>query len=1499
MCIFTHFAAGALAGAATGNAWAALAAGLASHALLDLFPHYDFEDWRREVAIGLAPLLLLLLSPWASAAAVIGGLAGCLPDLENLLQKLGRLERRHMIFPSHTGLLPHGARRGSRNLWVQAALAAGCLAALALVSPERAQAAQADPAPAAGDAPAPVDAATLDPAAGAPLAIVGPQQARLLVAGDAATRLEVRFPLEREPADWSAVTPQGIVWREAGDIVRDGESGTRALPSSRGWLLAVPTEETPVIGAVDVVWRREPDAPVDAAQLVTIEGPRLFRGVPLVTVRVIGEAPGGGVPERIVIDLSHPPAGEPAAALAAAGRVGATATRAASRPFGADGVLNPDLFARLTTGDVLRAQASPARADAVHPFGLTTHWARFDVQQTAVHRVTGYDLSLLGIPPAQVDPATLRLYRGGGLPEAANPVLPGSWQEGWTGLTEVALALRDDDGIWDSGDAVTFYGVGGDAWRDRYSAAAGRLDHFEHPASAYGVYWFTWEAPGTASPLPGTPRRIAAATPAPALGGPLATSWRARLHREESYEDAIGRLADNWAWDTRIRTLRNLTVDAGQVVPGQPTRFVIDVRGYHQRSTSDGALNRATAWLGGDVAGAVTSSWTVYAERDSQRVRIVGESAALVSGVNTLHLRNELGASGGLDLVLDSFDLLYWQPLVKSATAGFAFAHWGDQVATAGETVDLRVTLPDAAAVTLWDVTNPDAPVALAGDVADGGEPSLTVGLVRDPGASRQFLVFDESDPVIPPVRSRRYPVDLRGTLGPCDYVAIHDPLFTAAAQELVDLRNDRLPGVASPVARAVNEEAIYDNFSGGRKDPWALRNFLKWLYLRDADPLNPATGRRLKYVCFVGDASRDYRNYLQHDPASQLYDFLPTIVRTAFPNRAITPSFSDDPFASDDALVSFDAPALYQTLDVPDLAAGRFTVRSAAEALAAVRRTRAAQLDPVPGNWRNRVVFAADDLSHGGSSTETAHTVQAEDLVNTYLPLSLDVVKLYMVEYPAPPGSVAKPAARQEARRLLNEGLTVFHYIGHGSENVLADEQLFLTEDIASLSNGARRGLFVAFSCDVGIYDSPVSQSMAELFVNQEAGGAIAAIAAAQVSFVYSNNDLSADFYRYLYPGRLVDAAYSPGEALLLAKRASLYLDNSQKYLLFGDPALRLPQPAAGLAFLPGSVDTLRAGVTAAALADLAGAGFDPGAAYDLRVEESRRERVITTVVPYLRYSLPGSSAFRGGGTAAADPLRVPFKTPLQLHYGAHGKVRLIVDGPEGALAVGVEVPVVAAASNKLDDLTGPAIALAFPDGRYRVPPGTALGGALADTSGVNVLGTTPNSSILFELDGSGVMTDVTDAFTFSPGSYTEGRIELALPTDLTLGPHRLELFASDVLGNVGSDTLGFQVVPIGTAGLAGVTLFPNPTPGACRLVFELSEPMTVEWDIYTVGGRRVWRQREEFATAGPKILRWDGRDGEGDEIANGVYLYVLRGSRADDPAREVREKGQIVIMK
>jgi hypothetical protein len=53
------------------------------------------------------------------------------------------------------------------------------------------------------------------------------------------------------------------------------------------------------------------------------------------------------------------------------------------------------------------------------------------------------------------------------------------------------------------------------------------------------------------------------------------------------------------------------------------------------------------------------------------------------------------------------------------------------------------------------------------------------------------------------------------------------------------------------------------------------------------------------------------------------------------------------------------------------------------------------------------------------------------------------------------------------------------------------------------------------------------------------------------------------------------------------------------------------------------------------------------------------------------------------------------------------------------------------------------------------------------------------------------------------------------------------------------------------------------------------------------------------EPADAGPCILEWDGRDGQGDEIANGTYLFVLRGAGASADGREITKTGKLVIMR
>lgn len=1497
MCLFTHFAAGALAGGLTGSVGLGALAGVASHAVLDVLPHYDHPDWRLELGGGIAALVLLLFMPFASWAAVVGGIAGMVPDLENLFQKLGKLRRDQFVYPTHTGLLKHGRPLGPRNLAVQAAIFAACFAVLGLARPGQARAAGVDEtAPAAA------------PVAGAPAAVMAEPLVRVVSQASDRTVIRVDFPVAVAPADWADVAWQDIDFARAPvvDDLDDGIGGRHELLPPRLSLgLAVPTRAQPVLSVVDARWWREPDEPLAAAVLARSQAPAVFRGVPVAGCEV-DLAGGGGVPAYVILELRHQATPEYARQLAAGGD---DADKAAAEPVPA-GVVNGDLFTALRAGSRALATArAAAKAAPFDAFAATSNWVKLSVPATGLYRLTGQQLNGFGVPVGDVDPAKLRLYRGGGLALELDPQFPDSLQAGRAGLNEVAIEVRDGgDGEWNLDDEIRFYGVSTSAWLDRFTPGALPLEHYDHPYAAEATYWLTWANDAAVTPLPGSPRR-AAPTGAPALGGAVVDTARVRAHFEQQYIDAPGVVADNWTWIGALTTQQTESFNLRTPVPGSSARFVADVRGMYD--VASGFMFTANAWLNGDQSQSGSVTFGYLAQNDSLRLRVAGETTAVLAGSNTFTLQNaSVSSIARKPLALDSFDVMYTTALALDPSLGqFDFAHWGSQVAAPATAFDLRLAVPAGVQSIVWDVTRPDSALVLSGTPATG---QVTFGLLRDPGTDRHFVATDAAGLLAVPSGSRVAPASLRDDDGNIDYLVVSAAVFTSAAGDLAAYRGARLPGIASPRARAVTAEAIYDNFSGGQKDPLAIRDYLQHVY--------EAGGQRLRYACFLGKASRDYRNFRGRVPLAEIYDLLPTVQRDYYPFFPV-PLNRQVPFASDDAFGSFDAPpppvGLLRDLDFPDVACGRLPAMTLEQARDMVARVIAYDADPQPGPWRNQVLLTADDVYRPSSgqqplSYEDIHMREAEYLAGNLIPASIDIAKTYAVDFPFPPSSQSKPACRTAINAGLNAGTTMFYYVGHGADDNLADEQIFRSSDIANLSNGERRLLFVAFSCDVGVFDSPSRVSMAEEFVGAPSGGAIGSVCASQVSWSTDNNLITDAFFRNLFPLRHVLGDRSVGQALQLGKgqMTSIYTRaNSQRYNLMGDPAQRLPHPVDDLELAASSVDTLRAGSRHVAVLAADGKAFvGSGDTYRLRVQESAAPQFYpvsiittpeTTIVNTQNWVEAGAPVFDGQGTLGGGDLVVPFKVPSQIRYGTQGRVRLIVESADGDHAAVQSVPAVRGATGAVDDVRGPGIRLAFADGRFRVRPGDPLTATLTDTSGIAILGTSPGNSLLLELDDSGRMSNVTSSFAYDPDSYTSGSLVFPLPADLAAGAHKAALHASDALGNVGSDTLSFQIVPSGVAGIEDVTLFPNPTPGPCRLLFELSDPMAVQWDIYTLAGNRLRTLREEFAEAGPRILEWDGRDHRGDEIANGTYLYVLRGSGASADGREITRTGKLVIMR
>jgi hypothetical protein len=125
-------AVGAAVGTLTDNAAGAALLGLASHVPLDLMPHYEFEKMWVEVAVVVGVLGTMLAAGMWRSGIFWGALGATVPDIENLLWRLGVIPDERKIFPGHSPRLkrffPHGRTLGARHALTQVAMIAASVA---------------------------------------------------------------------------------------------------------------------------------------------------------------------------------------------------------------------------------------------------------------------------------------------------------------------------------------------------------------------------------------------------------------------------------------------------------------------------------------------------------------------------------------------------------------------------------------------------------------------------------------------------------------------------------------------------------------------------------------------------------------------------------------------------------------------------------------------------------------------------------------------------------------------------------------------------------------------------------------------------------------------------------------------------------------------------------------------------------------------------------------------------------------------------------------------------------------------------------------------------------------------------------------------------------------------------------------------------------------------------------------------------------------------------
>lgn len=715
------------------------------------------------------------------------------------------------------------------------------------------------------------------------------------------------------------------------------------------------------------------------------------------------------------------------------------------------------------------------------------------------------------------------------------------------------------------------------------------------------------------------------------------------------------------------------------------------------------------------------------------------------------------------------------------------------------------------------------------------------------------------------------------------DMVVISPEVFRTYADKLAQAHR----GHDGLDVLVVTPEQVYNEFSSGTPDATAYRRLMKYFYD------NASSEEELpKYLLLFGDG---------------VYD-----------NRQISTAFSESSSKADKVLTyesveSLNATSSYVTDDYfgflddgeganlayakLDIGIGRFPVSSVEQAKNTVNKTISYMENAPQGVWKNRLLFLADD------GNEYLHEYQADSLARTVAVQHPEfmVHKIYIDAYPktTTTSGITVPDANNRFSELLNAGLLMVNYTGHGSTTQWADEKLLMLSDVKAMKNKCLP-LWVTATCDFCRFDASETSAGEEVFLNAEGGG-VALFTTTRVVYAASNFLLNRSFIANIF-SRNNGKSYSLGEIMNRSKCSeSLKGDyNKLSFTLIGDPALRLACPT-----YSAEVDSIN-GVEVSTAVDtfpvlskvtVSGKVFRE----DGSLASDYNGLVFPTVFDaeeYFMSYLKGNKTvtyydrskvlFSGKDSVINGHFDFSFVVPKDISYmGESGLINFYAydeSGQKEAQGVFDRFVLDGTAPFTVNE-SGPQMDLYLNDGDFVSGGGVnetpTLIALISDEDGLNTSGSGIGHDLMLTIDGSNSMRYNLNAyFSADVGSYSSGKVQYVLP-ELMSGKHFLSLKAWDVQNNSNVDTIWFEVKPGMSPSVKDLTYVQQGE--SAFFVFRHDRPevnVQVGLYVYDVLGREVWNMAWVMQTgetvSAPQ--EWSLTDKQGRRILNGIYICKVQ---------------------
>lgn len=777
------------------------------------------------------------------------------------------------------------------------------------------------------------------------------------------------------------------------------------------------------------------------------------------------------------------------------------------------------LLIAMILGFALGAFAQPYGNEWIHH---DRQYYSFKVWQDGIRRIDSTALAAAGFPLTTVDPRTLQLYARG---------------------RQVPIHVEgEQDGVFNSGDFIEFYGSMNDAWLD--STLWDDPAHINNPYySLYNDtirYYLSW--------------------------GPQTESIRMTEVRSTNW---ASHSPLPWCWGTTLLTYPTIYQSGKRTPQGAALSMINEAEGYFSGSViaavvADGLVNYSLP---------VPELYTGAAAPASTYKMVL--ASLNNSGGNSCddhHLRLAHAGTVYADTVFRGYGLLKYEfqfppntVALPSTTVSATAVHdlvcaglapdYLDAYAPAWQSIRyprtfalgpaMGVEVPGQTATDSILITFTSDPLPVVYAYAPNGlhrvQAQLTgsdYNAVLPPSAQDMRVAVMATNSILPitslsPVNGTGFFPDLGADLPDSALVIVTHPRLMAAAMQYATYRETNFHNRYNTLVADV--EQLYDQFGGGvRQHPLAIRNYLRYVY--DNAPSKPkALFLMGKSVKAAATGNLDYLKGYRNDPAASAACLVPTM---GFPS-------SDMLFGLN---LTGNQPAY---LSVP---VGRLAARTPTQVLDYLAKVDSVESQP-PAAWMKNIL-------HFRGGTTASEKAQFEAALNSFRIIAEDTSFFGNVtKFVKDGGSVIEQAAADSVTDMIAKGVTLMTFYAHAFGGGFD-----ISIDVPTNYNwNGKFPTVLGNSCYTGNLHLFDGVSSSEQFVLQQNAGAVAFISSVDVGLSNYLQQYSRDFYQSFSQ---VNYGKSIGTHMRFAVLDQLTagsiesLNSAETMTLHGDPTLIMNSP-------------------------------------------------------------------------------------------------------------------------------------------------------------------------------------------------------------------------------------------------------------------------------------------------------------------------------------------------